>query len=587
MNVNLRKTAMAVAVAALVASPAAFAQSVDDPNADADILHNHVVVEDWDITVDDIRNMETNTTERNYTENINVNADVNAAIDADIDLVLDAAAVIRYNDTYDNTVTNNETNTVTNTLDNTETNTITNTLANSETNTVTNTASDTFNNTVNNTENYTLDVDQDYSVNESRTYAEDIRVTGALSENYLVDQRLTSSENYVVDQRMSTNEVYENVDVDSDIRREQNEHGRSVYLSKDLSVSSDIAFTGAPEITGSIDLDSAAIAVVDGRQTTVGNEGNNDTLENIAAIGDDAGGGASGNLGFNVAAGDNNAQDNAAALSAADASFAFGMADAEIFNNQLGASNVTNNAGVANAAGLSGAAFSGASGNINVNAASGNNNAQRNSLAASVATSAYAQASVASDQVSTGNVTNNAGTMTEVQDTLTLTIGGTLTGTDGSAGSYAGRGAAYQMGNIYPEVWGADGNDGNHPDSPRLGHLDMDGDMQGSIDNPYRDSDEFGSIGGIAFDTDEAGTIDLSDAEMAAALTGTLDMSYQVAVAATNSATLTGAAFNGASGNIGVNIASGSGNLQSNSLSLAVAQPSTGGTPPVDPGPGG
>lgn len=537
MNVNLKKTAMAVAVAALVASPAAFAQSVDDPNVDADILHNHVVVEDWDtnvqdirnydttvvdsrdydVTVDDVRNLEVNLTNRTYDENV----DVNATVDADVDLVLDAAALIRYNGQF-NEISN--------------------------------------------------DREDSWTTTESHDYSSTSAISTSEDHSYTSTWDVTANED---------------VDIDSDIRREQNEHGRSVYLSKDLSVSSDIAFTGAPEITGSIDLDSAAIAVVDGRQTTVGNEGNNDTLDNIAAIGDDAGGGASGNLGFNVAAGDNNAQDNAAALSAADASFAFGMADAEIFNNQLGASNVTNNAGVSNAAGLSGAAFSGASGNINVNAASGNNNAQRNSLAASVATSAYAQASVASDQVSTGNVTNNAGTMTEVQDTLTLTIGGTLTGTDGSSASYEGLGAAYQMGNIYPEVWGADGNDGNHPDSPRLGHLDMDGDMQGSIDNPYRDSDEFGSIGGIAFDTDEAGTIDLSDAEMAAALTGTLDMSYQVAVAATNSATLSGTAFNGASGNIGVNIASGSGNLQSNSLSLAVAQPSTGGTPPVDPGPGG
>src|SRR5690606_18270539 len=168
---------------------------------------------------------------------------------------------------------------------------------------------------------------------------------------------------------------------------------------------------------------------------------------------------------------------------------------------------------------------------------------------------------------------------------VTFTLGGTMSGADGSAASYEGRGAAYQMGNIYPELWGADSNDGNHISSPRLGHVDMDGDMQGSIDNPYRESDEFGEIGGIAFDTDEAGTIDLSDMELDAALTGTVDLSYQVAVAATNSATLNGAAFNGASGNIGVNIASGTGNLQSNSLSLAVAQPSTGRETPAPTSP--
>ena len=48
-------------------------------------------------------------------------------------------------------------------------------------------------------------------------------------------------------------------------------------------------------------------------------------------------------------------------------------------------------------------------------------------------------------------------------------------------------------------------------------------------------------------------------------------------VNASNSATLSGNAFQNASGNIGVNVASGTGNLQANSLALAVAQPSTGG----------
>ena len=55
---------------------------------------------------------------------------------------------------------------------------------------------------------------------------------------------------------------------------------------------------------------------------------------------------------------------------------------------------------------------------------------------------------------------------------------------------------------------------------------------------------------------------------------------------ATNTASLSGNAFNAASGNIGVNVSAGTGNQQANSLSLAVAQPSTGGeTPPPPPPP--
>jgi len=53
---------------------------------------------------------------------------------------------------------------------------------------------------------------------------------------------------------------------------------------------------------------------------------------------------------------------------------------------------------------------------------------------------------------------------------------------------------------------------------------------------------------------------------------------------ATNTASLSGSAFAGASGNIGVNVASGTGNLQANSLALSVAQPTV--TPPPPPGGG-
>ncbi|UWX04006.1 hypothetical protein H1235_00050 [Pseudoxanthomonas sp. NC8] len=50
--------------------------------------------------------------------------------------------------------------------------------------------------------------------------------------------------------------------------------------------------------------------------------------------------------------------------------------------------------------------------------------------------------------------------------------------------------------------------------------------------------------------------------------------SVETVAAATNTAALSGNAFSGASGNIGVNVSAGTGNLQANSLSLAVAQPS-------------
>ncbi|MFO7808774.1 hypothetical protein, partial [Guyparkeria sp.] len=54
-------------------------------------------------------------------------------------------------------------------------------------------------------------------------------------------------------------------------------------------------------------------------------------------------------------------------------------------------------------------------------------------------------------------------------------------------------------------------------------------------------------------------------------MSGSVATTRYVVVNAENNAALYGNAFQNASGNIGVNVASGTGNLQSNSLSMAVA----------------
>ena len=371
--------------------------------------------------------------------------------------------------------------------------------------------------------------------------------------------------------------VNETSNISADERKEKNNHGVDVNLEKDLRLSSDINFSGDPEITGDIDLDSAAIAVIDNRQSISANEASNEMLDNTASISDDVASGASGNLGFNVAAGDNNAQDNAASLSAADASFSFGMADAEVFVHQAVGGNTTLNEGVTNAAGLGGNAFSGASGNIGVNVASGNNNAQKNALAASVATAAMAQSSISSNQVSSGNSVSNAGYVQRFSDTTEVSLRGRVAGATLAfgAGTYEGTGNAYQQDNYYLDSW-----DGAlpHTSGDSTGHIDLDNEIQNATDNPYRDG-----VGGIAFDTDEEGTsqfVELGVADLYASLSGTVRTSRWVAVNATNTAGLSGSAFSNASGNIGVDVASGTGNLQANSLALAEAQPSTGGGTP-------
>ena len=120
-----------------------------------------------------------------------------------------------------------------------------------------------------------------------------------------------------------------------------------------------------------------------------------------------------------------------------------------------------------------------------------------------------------------------------------------------------------------------------HPQGPVIGHADFDTDSQGAVQNPNRDG-----VGGLGFDNDESGTyggsesgelafLELSYSDLQASLAGSMVTTQWINVDHTNSANLSGSAFARASGNIGVNLAAGSGNMQANSLAMAVAQPST------------
>lgn len=389
--------------------------------------------------------------------------------------------------------------------------------------------------------------------------------------------------------------------------RDDHSHHSGVRFDKKVKLDSDISVSGDPRVRGRIDIDSAAIAIVDNAQTNGGNDGSNTNLSNSASAADNVAQGASGNIGVNIGAGDNNQQDNAAALSATDASFAFGMADGEVFVNQQGAFNDTMNVGVTNAAGLGGNAFQNASGNLGVNVTSGNNNQQKNAMAASVATTRFAQATVSSNQASAHNTVSNAGFVQQYTDTVDVSMSGDVSGyslgygsggyVGSSYGSYSGttssdsRGNAYQANNMYPDMW--TGN--THPSGNQTGHFDLDGEAQGAVNNPYRGNDSLGqTIGGLAFDTDshssgsESGTtraheggqlgfVELSANDLYADLSGTVTTTRWVINDATNTASLSGSAFQNASGNIGINVSAGTGNQQANSLAMAVAQPSAGG----------
>ncbi|AKC88283.1 hypothetical protein WQ53_07995 [Pseudoxanthomonas suwonensis] len=389
-----------------------------------------------------------------------------------------------------------------------------------------------------------------------------------------------------------------NVNHDISINKEVDEHGVSAELESDLSLTSSINFSGNPTVSGDLEIDSAAIAVIDNRQTNTGNLGLNDTLTNSATISGNTATEGEGNLQFNVAAGDNNQQDNAAALSAADASFAFGLADSKVFVQQTGAANVTKNLGQTNWASVGDAAFADATGNIGVNVTSGNNNQQKNALTASVATSRYASAAVSSNQQSSGNFVANAPSRTVEYDQIGISLSGRVSGAtiavgagvyEGtSSGSYEGEGYEVQANNLYADVW----TGSSHPSGGNNGHIDYDAESQGAALNPNR-----AGVGGFSFDTTEGGTyegseegelvfVELGYADLWASLSGYVTIARNVVdTYTTNTASLSGDAFARATGNIGVNVSAGTGNQQANSLALAVAQPSA--APPPSGPPGG
>ena len=393
-------------------------------------------------------------------------------------------------------------------------------------------------------------------------------------------------------------------------------HHDSVHLSKDISVTQDVVTAGTVNVGGTILIDSSSMAVVNDSQATIHNEVSNAQVTNSATVGANVLTGASGNIGVNVSSGDNNQQANAAALSAADASFVFGSSDAEVFAAQAAMGNSTMNSGNTNSASLGGTSLQNASGNIGVNISAGNSNQQKNDLAASVAVARMATATVKVDQMNGGNNTTNSPIRNETVEyrdvRLTLGAGGTYGGSgsgsyNGShSGTYTGThsgtssGASYQASNIYPDSWsgGVTGDASSHtvhPGGAPTGHIDIDGQVQGAVDNPFRDNDAAGTpIGGLAFDNtssysggqsgsysgSQGGSLGFSnsgDLALSGTVTGSVPVVVAVNLNTTNTASLADNVLSGASGNIGVNVASGTNNQQYNGLAISATQARTGG----------
>ena len=349
----------------------------------------------------------------------------------------------------------------------------------------------------------------------------------------------------------------------SDYSESNRTSNTEIDISKDLNTRKDVNY----DIRGTLRADSLGMAVINNEQDTTNNVGLNDNNNNNASIGDNAMRRSSGNIGANAAAGDNNTQSNAAALATADAGFVFGHADAEVFAEQDGQENVTENAGVRNRARLNGNALRGASGNIGVNVASGNSNAQQNNLSASVGGGSFGEANVAMKQSANHNLTTNVPGEVVTENSTTEDISLSMSDV---GGTYWGD--VDQSNNVYPDNWAApddvDPHD-QHGSGPfTTGHSDFDSQTETSDsdgDNAPLDDDG-------AFEFEEEG-----DLALRGTATGSATFSHVERRRSSNRASIGGNALMDASGNIAVNSAAGTNNLQANSLSIAAGRQNGGG----------
>lgn len=338
--------------------------------------------------------------------------------------------------------------------------------------------------------------------------------------------------------------------------------GSSVDMDKDTDTEKDLEYEGEVSVGGHIRGDALGMAVIENRQDNGGNQVLNKSNNNSASVDDNAMREGSGNLGANAAAGDNNTQSNAAALAAADADFVFGHGDAEVFSEQTTGGNSTANIGARNSANLGGNALQDAVGNIGVNVTAGNSNSQQNNFAASTGADSMAEAGVSTRQTVGGNDTTNAPSYDMAFETTTVEID--MSGVDGTY-----EGDSDQSNNVYPDNWSHndDFDDENqHPNAPdQLGHSDFDSETQtnsSDADNEPLDPDG-------AFEFEEAGDIELSGTASVTTGYAYLERDRRT----TNSASIDGNALRGATGNIGSNVAAGTNNLQSNSLSVVSVGP--------------
>ena len=364
---------------------------------------------------------------------------------------------------------------------------------------------------------------------------------------------------------------------------------------------------------------------------TITNQGTiNEAEMNQSAVG------ASGNVGVNVAAGNGNQQDNAAAIanaasdSSLDNSFVFGTAEATADVRQYSNGNRVDNWSTQSSAIMSGSA-DGAEGNVGVNIAGGDLNQQKNTMAIANthAPLGNATATASADQDGPGLVVNNSADRTYRVDTLTITTTASGNASRESASNLSiDKSSSSSFEKRGSNSWDASGSrsvdvsgsrnkessssynatltatleaaaeashtvtrdDGRHE---RTRSESVDASLSASLDASIEKTRDKSSSSSFqkSFDSSFEEAFDSSfeksgskqkesskDVVKSYSESSSYDLSntvsYQVltptgwANPVTNTATLSGS-VNGGSGNLGVNVAAGVGNQQSNSLAIS------------------
>lgn len=517
MKITAKRSAIALAVAAFVASGAANADAI---NGVSEVNGDYSKSSDLEINNG---NTEFNN-QVNFTENDNIN---------------------------------NTTDRVENSTENHTSNDTTNTNVNNVVNT-----NSSVSDTASSSNNYSSNTDNSMTVNSNENYSGNMTVDGTLSKSasYNEDKNLSYSSSNTTNNE--TVDVNHDVNKDWQETKDVNVNSTDVEMVKKLSLSKNLTITGGITVGGEVAIDSSSVAAINDRQSSTGNLGSNYLLKNTASAGDDVMREASGNLGLNMVSGDNNLQDNAAAMTALDqAQFDSGLIDAEVFVGQTSQGNSTYNQGVENMASIGSNAFMDASGNIGVNITSGNNNLQKNNMAVSVGTGALAEASVHTEQ--------------NVHDNMTANDPLTVYGTPGEPGQLSGhvewKDVTFTAKTPSEPYDTGDVSGGRYTTATG----DYNGHEVGTFHGELQGSYEGNHDGDLSYDTEAL-------VDLGGELTGQVPVwvldgcggasceSGEQVLRAKNVASIGGQAFMGASGNIGINISAGTNNVQSNSLSMAV-----------------